>query len=181
MNLVELLDKYVKVSLTSEKYSDYEYMELKDLKYLNNKDTHDNTERIEMEKKAGEDLDYLLDNLPEFEGNVVFPLVYCSMNDGMIGVSCDVIIAYNEKLPYIIDTKNCSEKGIYIGNSYNEYWSDGKVQIGSEEYDVAGIVSSNHLQLNNGIYIPYDIITEKGKTDLYRSLINYMKMCIRDR
>ena len=76
MNLVELLDKYVKVSLTSEKYSDYEYMELKDLKYLNNKDTHDNTERIEMEKKAGEDLDYLLDNLPEFEGNVVFPLVY---------------------------------------------------------------------------------------------------------
>ena len=28
MNLVELLDKYVKVSLTSEKYSDYEYMEL---------------------------------------------------------------------------------------------------------------------------------------------------------
>mgnify|MGYP001070147528 CR=1 FL=1 len=174
MNLVELLDKYVKVSLTSEKYSDYEYMELKDLKYLNNKDTHDNTERIEMEKKAGEDLDYLLDNLPEFEGNVVFPLVYCSMNDGMIGVSCDVIIAYNEELPYIIDTKNCSEKGIYIGNSYNGYWSDGKVQIGSEEYEVAGIVSSNHLQLNNGIYIPYDIITEKGKTDMYRSLIDYM-------
>ena len=162
MNLVELLDKYVKVSLTSEKYSDYEYMELKDLKYLNNKDTHDNTERIEMEKKAGEDLDYLLDNLPEFEGNVVFPLVYCSMNDGMIGVSCDVIIAYNEELPYIIDTKNCSEKGIYIGNSYNGYWSDGKVQIGSEEYEVAGIVSSNHLQLNN------------GKTDMYRSLIDYM-------
>lgn len=32
------------------------------------------------------------------------------MNDGMIGVSCDVIIAYNEELPYIIDTKNCSEK-----------------------------------------------------------------------
>ena len=174
MNLVELLDKYVKISLTSEKYSDYEYMELKDLKYLNNKDTHDNTERIEMEKKAGEDLDYLLDNLPEFEGNVVFPLVYCSMNDGMIGVSCDVIIAYNEKLPYIIDTKNCSEKGIYIGNSYNGYWSDGKVQIGSEEYDVAGIVSSNHLQLNNGIYIPYDVISERGKTDLHRILADYM-------
>lgn len=175
MNLVELLDKYVKVSLTSEKYSDYEYMELKDLKYLDKKEgPYDSSEGIEMEKKAGEDLDYLLDNLPEFEGNVVFPLVYCSMNDGMIGVSCDVIIAYNEELPYIIDTKNCSEKGIYIGNSYNGYWSDGKVQIDSVEYDVAGIVSSNHLQLNNGIYIPYDIITEKGKADLNRTLISYM-------
>ena len=51
MNLVELLDKYVKVSLTSEKYSDYEYMELKELKYLNKKDTHDNLEEIELEKK----------------------------------------------------------------------------------------------------------------------------------
>ena len=65
MNLVELLDKYVKVSLTSEKYSDYEYMELKELKYLNKKDTHDNLEEIELEKKAVEDLDYLLDNLPD--------------------------------------------------------------------------------------------------------------------
>lgn len=37
------------------------------------------------------------------------------------------------------------------------------MQIGSEEYEVAGIVSSNHLQLNNGIYIPYDIITEKER------------------
>lgn len=175
MNLVELLDKYVKVSLTSEKYSDYEYMELKDLKYLDKKEgPYDSSERIEMKKKAGEDLDYLLDNLPEFEGNVVFPLVYCSMNDGMIGVSCDVIIAYNEELPYIIDTKNCSEKGIYIGNSYNGYWSDGKVQIDSVEYDVAGIVSSNHLQLNNGIYIPYDVISERGKTDLHRILADYM-------
>lgn len=175
MNLVELLDKYVKVSLTSEKYSDYEYMELKDLKYLDKKEgPYDSSEKIEMEKKAGEDLDYLLDNLPEFEGSVVFPLVYCSMNDGMIGVSCDVIIAYNEELPYIIDTKNCSEKGIYIGNSYNGYWSDGKVQIDSVEYDVAGIVSSNHLQLNNGIYIPYDVISERGKTDLHRILADYM-------
>ena len=69
MNLVELLDKYVKVSLTSEKYSDYEYMELKELKYLNKKDTHDNLEEIELEKKAVEDLDYMLDNLPEFEGS----------------------------------------------------------------------------------------------------------------
>ena len=70
--------------------------------------------------------------------------------------------------------KNCSEKGIYIGNSYNGYWSDGKVQIDSVEYDVAGIVSSNHLQLNNGIYIPYDVISERGKTDLHRILADYM-------
>lgn len=52
MNLVELLDKYVKVSLTSEKYSDYEYMELKDLKYLDKKEgPYDSSERIEMKKR----------------------------------------------------------------------------------------------------------------------------------
>lgn len=48
------------------------------------------------------------------------------------------------------------------------------MQIDSVEYDVAGIVSSNHLQLNNGIYIPYDVISERGKTDLHRILADYM-------
>lgn len=177
MNLVELLDRYISVSLTADSYSDYDYESMKELTYArplnSDKGVIYNEEEVQDYEQIEADIDQLLNTLPEFKGNVDFPSIFMKLDSGK-DVCCHVLISFGEKLPFIIDTEGYAEKGVYIGNAHDGYWKDGKVILGGAEYDVAGVISSNYLQLDNEIYIPYELIPENGKKEFYGNLKTYI-------
>lgn len=172
MNIVETLDKYVNSSDNTSGKSGYSYEEAKSLCYTKKIPDSNLTEvREEYYREVKQDIEKFFESIPDFKGNVTIPLIDVEFNNGM-DVCSNIIISFNEKLPYIIDRKDCKEQGIYIGNAYKGYWKDGKVIIETDECDVAGIISSDYLQLCTDVYIPYDYISEETGKTVIMELVN---------
>lgn len=179
MNLIELLNKYVKVSLTPDSGIRYEYQVMKELHYTipdpyESEDSVGN-DVIAKEKAAiKEILRDFFSNMPDFSGNVAIPLVYFKFNEG-VDVSAEVLLSCREELPYNIDYKNDNNdnnEGIFIGNSYNGYWDGDSITLNGEEIMVAGVISSVYLTLDNSVIVPYKILNGLAKDRLLDSLTN---------
>lgn len=174
MNLIELLDKYVAISLSPNGDVRYEYQEIMELHYTIPSsyvtyDTVDNEMTSKEKLQIREHLDDFITNMPDFMGNISIPLVYFKLNEG-VDVRADILMAYNEKLPYMIDYKNKDGDGIYIGNSYNGYWNGDTVTLNGEFVKIAGIISSEYLALDNSVIVPYKTLKTLAKKQLLDSL-----------
>lgn len=174
MNLIELLDKYVNVSLAMDGNSQYEHQELKELRYIRKMITDDghswsNAEEAEEIERIEGEIKIFIKELPQFTGNITIPLVYMNLNGG-VDVSSNVIISFNEKLPFIIEYLSKDTDGIYIGNSYNGYWSGDAVNLNQWHYKVSGIIRSSYLQLDNSVIIPYLCMNDMAKEEFYNNL-----------
>lgn len=164
MNAIEMLDKYVDKSKDNIiRKSGYSYEEDKSLYYT--KKVPDSTLKLDYELYKNEirkDVEKFFEKLPDFKGNVTFPLIDISINNGMY-VSSNIIISFNEELPYIIDREGCADSGIYIGNVFDGYWTDGKVLIEYDMFDVAGVLCSEYLELCTDVYIPYEYLSVESR------------------
>ena len=175
MNLLELLDKYVISSHSMVKVSEYEYQDLKELYHYkgnlweNGAVSNDETAKALVAIK--EDVREFLDELPSFTGNISVPLVYMRLNSG-VDVCATVILSFNEDLPYDISRVSGNDNGVYIGNSYNGYWRGEELRLDSESFKVAGIIRSNHLQMDNSVIVPYAGMNEAAKENFISYLAN---------
>lgn len=166
MNIFELMNSYISSSSGMDNKTKYKYEELKELRYKT-QITDDASD--EEYQQAILDIQLLFDSMPEFEGNIILPAIPFEFLSGCM-LSCNILLAQNEELPYLIDKKGCSDRGIFVGNTYDGYWSDGKIELGYGKFEVSGIISNDNLELNEEIYIPYDIISDQEKEYVYNKL-----------
>lgn len=174
MNLIELLDKYVNVSLALDSNVRYAHQEMKELYYTipSPYESGNSADNEAVAKEKAEIKTFLNDfitNMPDLSGNVSIPLVYFKLNEG-VDICSDVLLTYNEKLPYKIDYKNGERDGIYIGNSYNGYWSGTTVTLNGDPVKVAGVISSAYLSLDNSVVVPYQALNSLARERFLDSL-----------
>ncbi len=177
MNLVELMNRYVISSYEMVRNSEYEYQELWELHHykesLYANGATDNDAHAKRMAELLEDVRDFMDNLPEFSGNITVPLVYMRLNEGM-DICVNVVLSFNEELPYEIEKVSDYTDGVYIGNSYNGYWEDGELLLNSVTHKVAGIIKSSTLRMDNTVVIPYAGMNETARENLLIQLATYL-------
>lgn len=122
-----------------------------------------NTENMEKVKGNKRDMLDAFKNRPSLKGNVVVASGCGTFNDGTFCYT-NVVLSQNEELPYGI--KTVSEKGnVYIGNAYDKFWDGDTIKIFHEDLPVAGVLKEKNLSKCKELFVPFDSLTESGKTD----------------